>query len=284
MIRIVIASGKGGTGKTMLAANIAYCLSQKADVTLADCDVEEPNVHLFFPSVHVDSTVCVANPEIDREACTLCGRCADFCRYGALVVMQDKVFFNSSLCHSCGGCMLVCPERAISEKPRVIGAVEVRTPSPTLRIITGRLNEGEVAVPFIISSVKTSFASDETVIIDGPPGIACPVIETLRGADACILVTEPTPFGLHDLILAADVAEKLGIPASVVINKSDGRDEDIVAFCEERGIPLLLRIPYSREWARLHGEGDLIARHSVEWQEKFLRVFDAAVDLGGGGK
>ncbi len=281
MVRIVIASGKGGTGKTMLAANMAYCLSQTVDTTLSDCDVEEPNIHLFFPSEHVDSPVCVPNPLVDREKCSLCGNCADFCRYGALVVMQDRVFFNPSLCHSCGGCQLVCPDDAIMETSRKIGMVEVRKPSASLKIITGRLNEGEVAVPAIISSVKTSVEGDDNVIIDGPPGIACPVIETLRGADSCILVTEPTPFGLHDLTLAADVAEKLGVPAGVVINKSDGRDEDIVAFCSQRGIPLLLRIPYSRDWARLHGEGDLIARHSAEWQEEFLRLFRAAVHLGG---
>ena len=262
MVRIVIASGKGGTGKTLLAANMAYCLSQTEDVTLADCDVEEPNVHLFFPSEHVDSTVCVANPLVDRDICCLCGKCADFCRYGALV----------------------CPEHAITETSREIGMVEVRKPSASLKIITGRLNEGEVAVPVIISTVKTLVEGDDNVIIDGPPGIACPVIETLRGADSCILVTEPTPFGLHDLTLAADVAEKLGVPAGVVINKSDGRDEDIVAFCSKRGIPVLLRIPYSRDWARLHGEGDLIARHSAEWQEEFLRLFRIAVHPGGSGE
>lgn len=281
MVRLVIASGKGGTGKTMLAANIAYCLSHKMDTTLADCDAEEPNVHLFFPSENSESPVCVANPVVDGDACSLCGQCADFCRYGALVVMQDRVFFNPSLCHSCGGCMLVCPERAISETHRKIGTIEVRKPSPSLKIVTGRLNEGEVAVPAIISAVKNSVAKDENVIIDGPPGTACPVIETLHGTDVCILVTEPTPFGLHDLAIAADVAEQLGVPACVVINKSDGRDEEIGAFCDQRNLPLLLRIPYSREWARVQGEGDLIARHSVEWQDKFYRLFEEACNYGG---
>jgi len=281
VVRIVIASGKGGTGKTMLAANIAYSLSLRVDTTLADCDVEEPNVHLFFPSEHVDVPVCVANPLVKRDTCNLCGECADFCRYGALVVMQDGVFFNPSLCHSCGGCLLVCPERAISETSRPIGMVEIRKPSRSLKIVTGRLNEGEVAVPAIISSVKMSVGAEAIVIIDGPPGTACPVIETLHGADVCILVTEPTPFGLHDLTLAVDVAEKLGVPAGVVINKSDGRDEDIAAFCLQRGLPVFLRIPYSREWARVHGEGDLIARHSAEWQDAFFRIFQAACKQGG---
>ena len=274
-MKIAIASGKGGTGKSTVAANLAWALARSRDVALVDCDVEEPNLHLFFPAPATEMPVTTPVPEIDAERCTLCGECGKFCRFGALAVLKDSVLTFPHLCHSCGGCTLVCPQGAVREVPRTIGRVTCSRPLPRLVLISGILNEGEVQAPAVIRAAKTLAEGHPLTLYDASPGIACPVIETLEGSDACILVTESTPFGLHDLRLAVEVAETLGISAGVVINRSDGQDEETVAFCREHGLPVLMTIPFSREIAAVQNRGGLISRDIPGWEERFAGLFEA---------
>jgi MinD superfamily P-loop ATPase len=274
-MKIAIASGKGGTGKSTVAANLAWTLARSRDVVLVDCDVEEPNLHLFFPAEATDVPVTALVPEIDYARCNFCGECGEFCRFGALAVVKDSVLTFPYLCHSCGGCALVCPQGAIREVPRTIGRVSCSRPLPRLVLISGILNEGEVLAPTVIGAAKMFAEGHPFILYDASPGIACPVIETLEGADYCVLVTESTPFGLHDLRLAAGVAEELGIPAGVVINRSDGQDEETVAFCREHGLPILMTIPFSREIAAIQNRGGLISRDLAGWEERFAALSDA---------
>jgi MinD superfamily P-loop ATPase len=280
-MRIAIASGKGGTGKSTVAANLAWVLARTRDVTLVDCDVEEPNLHLFFPGDAVDVPVTTPVPEVEIALCTLCRECGKFCRFGALSVLNDRVLTFPHLCHSCGGCTLVCPQGAIREVPRTIGRVACSHPLPRLVLVSGVLNEGEVQAPAVIRAAKARAEGHPLTLYDASPGIACPVIETLEGGDACILVTESTPFGLHDLRLAVEVAERVGIPAGVVINRSDGQDELIAAFCHEHGLPVLMTIPFSREIAAVQNRGGLISRDLPGWDERFAGLFGAVSDLLG---
>ena len=206
-MKIAIASGKGGTGKTMVAANLAFTLSRDGQVTLVDCDVEEPNLHLFFPAPAVITEVTLPVPVIDENTCQHCGLCGEFCQYGAITVLPTRVLFFPELCHSCGGCMLVCPNDAIHEEPKRIGTVAVSTPLPRLKLISGMLDTGNPHAVPVIRAAKKLAVGDPLVICDSAPGTSCPVVETLDGCDCCILVTESTPFGLHDLRLAVDVLE-----------------------------------------------------------------------------
>ena len=281
-MKLAIASGKGGTGKSMMAANLAFTLASDRLVSLIDCDVEEPNLHLFFPSKTTSREVTLPIPVIDESACTYCGKCGEFCRYGAISVLPKKLLFFADLCHSCGGCTLLCPEHAIHEEPKRIGTLSVSTPLPGLKLVTGTLDSGSpLAVP-IIHAVKLEAEHDPLVILDTAPGTSCPVVEALEGCDVCILVTESTPFGLHDLELAADVTKRLGIPAAVVINRSDGKDEETLRFCGQQGLPVLLTIPFSREIAAIQSRGDLLCRAHPEWQKEFRSVFAKAESLLGG--
>lgn len=268
-MKIAIASGKGGTGKSTVAANLAWTLARSRDVVLVDCDVEEPNLHLFFPGETEAVPVTALVPEIDDDLCNFCGECGEFCRFGALAVVKDCVLTFPYLCHSCGGCALVCPQGAIKEIPRTIGQVSCSKPLSRMVLISGILNEGEVLAPTVIGAAKMFAEGHPFVLYDASPGIACPVIETLEGSDYCVLVTESTPFGLHDLRLAAGVAEELGIPAGVVINRSDGQDEETVAFCRDHDLPILMTIPFSREIAAIQNRGGLISRDLVGWEERF---------------
>lgn len=280
-MKLAIASGKGGTGKSMVAANLAFTLSLDGPVSLVDCDVEEPNLHLFFPSLAQTRDVTLPIPIIDELLCTYCGKCGEFCRYGAISVLPKKLLFFADLCHSCGGCVLVCPEKAISEKPKRIGSLSVSTPVPSLKLVTGILDTGSpLAVP-IIHEVKKETSNDSIVILDTAPGTSCPVVEALDGCDACLLVTESTPFGLHDLELAVDVTKRLGIPAGVVINRSDGKDSETLRFCAENDLEVFLTIPFSREIASIQSKGDLLCRVRPEWQKEFLSLFEKAKVLAG---
>jgi MinD superfamily P-loop ATPase len=257
----------------MVAANLAWSLSASDPVTLVDCDVEEPNLHLFFPDGHpVVSPVSVLVPDIDPDRCTLCGECARFCAFGALVAAKDRVLFFPEHCHSCGGCAVACPEGAIAEIARPIGTVTERTISPSLRLVTGTLNEGEVLAVKVIQKAKAAAGNAPWVIIDASPGTSCPVVETLTGSDFCILVTESTPFGLHDLAIAYDVTYQMGIQSGVVINRSDGKDEAAHRFCEEKKIPVLAVIPFERRIAEIQGSGNLISRRDPAWKERFCAI------------
>lgn len=280
-MKLAIASGKGGTGKSMVAANLAYTLAWTGQVTLVDCDVEEPNLHLFFPAPASTREITMPVPVIDETLCQHCGKCGEFCQYGALTVLPDRILFFSELCHSCGGCMLVCPNDAIHEEPKRIGILSISNPQPGLKLISGTLDTGSPHAVPVIREAKKQAEKDPLVILDTAPGTSCPVVEALDGCDACVLVTESTPFGLHDLQLAVDVAARLGIPAGVVINRSDGKDEETLRFCTDHDIDILMTIPFSREIAAIQNKGDLLCRVRPEWQKDFCSLFFKCRALAG---
>jgi MinD superfamily P-loop ATPase len=280
-MKLAVASGKGGTGKSMVAANLAVTLSRTERVTLVDCDVEEPNLNLFFPAPVTSTEVTVLIPVVDETKCQHCGLCGEFCQYGALAVLQSRVLFFPELCHSCGGCTLVCPNDAIHEEPKRIGTITISTPLPNLKLISGVLDTGNPHAMPIIRAAKKQAAGDPLVICDSAPGTSCPVVETLDRCDACILVTESTPFGLHDLQLAVDVAARLGVPAGIVINRSDGKDEETLWFCTDHDLEVMMTIPFSREIAAIQSRGDLLCRVRPEWQKDFFALFLKCCTLAG---
>ncbi len=280
-MRLVVASGKGGTGKTLVASNLAAVLASEREVVLVDCDVEEPNVHLFFPSEEKTLPVLTDVPAFENSRCTHCGNCANSCQFGAIVVLKDRLLFFPEMCHGCGGCELVCPEGAITTEKRSIGHVAFSTPRAGLVLITGVLHEREVMSPHVIREALDYASGHALVICDAPPGTACPVVETLGGADACIFVTEPTPFGLHDLTLAAGVAEVLGVPSGVVINRSMGDDASIRDLCRARNLPILMTIPFDRDIAEAANSGQLVTDRMPGMKEQFLKLFSRASALPG---
>ncbi len=266
---ISIASGKGGTGKTLVATNMAASLEE---VELADCDVEEPNSYLFFPDrVVKDSFDCtIPIPIIDEEKCTRCGICSDFCAYNALAVFPSQVLVFPELCHGCGGCEIACPENAITEGKRSIGKIYVAE-TGDVRLLWGELKLGEPMATPLIRAVKRVVKTD-LVLIDSPPGTACPVIEAVRDTDFCVLVTEPTPFGLYDLRIAVNVLKEMEIPCGVIVNRAGIGDRGVYRYCEEDEIPILMEIPFSREIAGLYSQGILFSREMPEWKEKFVNL------------
>lgn len=268
-MKIVIASGKGGTGKTMIAANMAYTLSQNEHVSLVDCDAEEPDLHLYFQGTSESVPVKTRIPVIDQALCNLCGKCGEFCMYGALTVLKDRVLFFSQMCHACGGCTIVCPQFAISEEDHTIGSVEIRTISDNLTLYSGIMEPGQVLAPHIIHAAKEQAAPGLT-ILDAAPGVGCPVIEALDGADFILLVTEPTPFGVSNLSQMVELIRMLKIPAAVIINRSFGDDEIVHTFCKSADLPVWLTIPFSRDFAKVQNSGGLIAREFPEWEKKFI--------------
>jgi MinD superfamily P-loop ATPase len=270
-MKIAIASGKGGTGKTLVAVNLA--LSVKPDQVI-DCDVEEPNVHIFLKPTEVSTNeVELLVPDIDESKCTYCRSCAEFCQFNALFIAGETAMVFPELCHSCGGCKLVCPVKAITEKKSSIGKIySGKTGVEGLNIVYGELKIGEpLAVP-VISSAKEMINDEGLVIIDSPPGSACPVVESVQGADFCIMVTEPTPFGLHDLEIASEVVSQLGIPLGVVVNFAGIGDKGVYEFCAERNIPILLEIPFDRRIAELYSQGIAFTEAMPEWKVSFQEL------------
>ncbi len=269
---ISVASGKGGTGKTTVAVNMALSLD---DLQFLDCDVEEPNAHLFLkPEIKERKPCLVPVPEIDQKKCNYCGKCSQACEFNAIAVFRSNTLIFPELCHSCGLCSLLCPEKAITEKKRGIGMVE-KGFSNGVEFVHGILNIGEAMSTPLIGAVKNEIDKNRIVILDAPPGTSCPVIETVYGSDYCILVTEPTPFGLYDLKLVVGVLEKLGIRHGVIINQDGIGDQEVEKFCRKEGIPLLLKIPYDRKIAELYSRGVPFIKEMPEWREKFKEVFEA---------
>jgi len=268
-LKIVVASGKGGTGKTLVAVNLA--LSVNAD-QIIDCDVEEPNDHIFLNPVETkNEKVKILVPEIDENKCTYCRKCAEFCQFNALFIVGETAMVFKELCHSCGGCKLICPEDAITEKPRAIGEITVGK-SENIELVYGKLNIGEALAVPIISAVKDHINKEGLVVLDSPPGTACPVVESVDGSDYCIMVTEPTPFGLHDLEVAAEVVMQLGIPLGVVVNFAGIGDRGVYEFCEKKNIPIIMEIPYDRRIAELYSNGISFTTEMLEWKPRFQEL------------
>jgi len=284
---ISVASGKGGTGKTTIAVNLALALAKDKgkNVKFLDCDVEEPNAHLFLKPVITNSeSVEIPVPKIDDKKCNYCGKCAEVCVFNAIVVTKNKVLVFPGLCHGCGACTLFCPEKAISEEGNEIGILE-EGKAGSINFTHGRLNIGEPMAPPIIKKIKKKSKEDYSgnkdnnitnhhiTLIDAPPGTSCPVIESIKGSDYTILVTEPTPFGLHDLILAVEVLKKLNIPHGVVLNKCDIGDQKVEEYCKKNDIPLLLSIPLDREIAVAYSQGIPIVKINPSYEQKFIQLF-----------
>lgn len=277
---IAVASGKGGTGKTTVATNLAKSIGNR--VQLIDCDVEEPNSHLFLTlQIERSEEVHLPNPKVDLSKCTYCGECAKICRFSAIVVIREKILTFPELCHGCGGCLLVCPEDAISEVPRPIGILE-QGRSDSLNFIHGRLEVGEAMSPPLIKAARSLARENGVIIIDSPPGTSCPVIAAVKGSDFCILVTEPTPFGLNDLELAADVVHELTIPAGVVINRCDIGDQEVKEFSHRRNIPILMEIPEDRKIAEAYSRGEMIIDVLPEYKERFQQLFASIKEIVNG--
>lgn len=273
---ISVASGKGGTGKTLVATNLALSLKDRFKVQLLDCDVEEPNAHIFLkPKIMQSEAVCIPIPVVDEEKCTHCRRCAEVCVYKAIAVLKNKVLVFPQLCHGCGACSYLCPERAISEQGKEIGVVELG-PANGVDFVHGRLTVGEAMAPPVIRKVKQHVDPDKVAIIDVSPGTSCPVVESLRGSDFCLLVTEPTPFGLNDLALAVEVARKLAIPCGVVVNRAGIGDGKVEEYCSREDMPILLTIPLDTRIAGLYSRGQALVEGMPEWRQRFLDLFDLA--------
>jgi len=271
-LKIAVASGKGGTGKTTIATNLALILSDMGKaVQILDCDVEEPNCHIFLnPEIESTIPVTVPVPKVMEEKCTGCGTCAEVCEFSAIVIIKGSVLIFPELCHGCGACKLFCPEGAITEIPKVVGMVE-KGQSNGIRFIHGLLNIGELMSPAVIRGVKKAAEDDEIVILDSPPGTSCPVIEAVKDADFVLLVTEPTPFGLNDLELAVGMVKVLGVPFAVAINRSDVGNEDVAKYCEREHIEIVLEIPDDRRIAEAYSRGEMII-HAVP---DYRQLFDA---------
>jgi MinD superfamily P-loop ATPase len=268
---ISIASGKGGTGKTTVATNLALSIG---DCQFLDCDVEEPNAHIFLkPQIMESRPVGIPVPQVDLEKCTYCGKCAEVCQFSAIAVIKKNVLIFPELCHGCGACSLLCPENAITEVDRKIGVLEIGK-SDGVRFIHGILEISEAMSPPLIKAVKEAAHNDSTIIIDVPPGTSCPVIEAVKGSDFCVLVTEPTPFGLNDLILAVEMLRVLKVPFGVVVNRSDVGDDRTDEYCDRENIPILLKIPMDRELAVSYSKGTPLVSVKPEWKAVFVELFE----------
>ncbi len=275
---ISVASGKGGTGKTTIAVNLALSLN---NVQFLDCDVEEPDAHIFLkPEIKEKSLAFIPIPEVDEAKCNACGKCREVCAYHAIAVIpadkngKGSVLIFPHLCHGCGACSLLCPQKAIREVNKEIGVVEIGM-SQDIQFVHGKLNIGEIMSPPLIRQVKEYINPTRTIIIDAPPGTSCPVIAAVKQSGYCVLVTEPTPFGLNDLVLAVEALKKLKIPFGIVINRSDIGDDKVDKYCQDNKIPILLRIPFDREIALLYSRGIPMVWEKSEYKEKFRTMFDA---------
>ncbi len=276
---ISIASGKGGTGKTTIATNLAVAIARKGTaVAYIDCDVEEPNGYLFLkPEITEKSDVTVPVPLIDSEKCTLCGDCSASCEYHAIAVLGKTVTVFPSLCHGCGGCSDVCPENAIHEMPRTIGRI-TRGVGMGVSTLEGRLNVGEALSPPVTRALKKTALPAEVTIIDAPPGTSCPVIEAIGGTDFVILITEPTPFGLNDLKLAVGTVRELGLSFGVVINRSDIGDTKTDEFCRTSQIEVMLKIPFDRNFAETYSRGEMLVDVDSLYGEQMTTLYRRVID------
>ena len=275
---ISIASGKGGTGKTTVAVNLTLSLP-KETAQVIDCDVEEPNAHLFLsPSIHQVTSMGIPVPRIDESKCTYCGKCAKVCEYHAIAVILKNVLVFDELCHGCGACSYLCPERAIFEVEREIGIVQEGS-ADGISFANGVLNVGEPMASPLIRKAKEKIQKDKIVILDAPPGTACPVIETVKGSDFCLLVTEPTPFGLNDLELAVGMLGEVGNSNGSGVNKADVGDREVWDYCQSQNIPILMEIPMDRQIAESYSRGIPIVVEHPSYMQRFKDLFEKVEKL-----
>ena len=274
-IKIAVASGKGGTGKTTIATNLAsvVCdLGQK--VQYLDCDVEEPNGHIFLKPEITDSLeISVDVPQIDSEKCVACGRCGEICQYGAIICIKEQVLTFEQLCHSCGGCWRICPVCAIGTKPLNIGDIEIGKVGE-IDFVSGKLKIGHVRTPSLIKNVKGHINQDSISIIDVPPGTSCPVVESLKGVDFVLLVTEPTPFGLNDLKLAVGLVRKMNLPFAVAINRDGIGNNEVERYCQSEGIKIVLKLPDDRRIAEAYSSGQMVVNVLSDYRKNFFELYE----------
>jgi MinD superfamily P-loop ATPase len=276
---ISVASGKGGTGKTLVATSLALSLKDRCRVQLLDCDVEEPNDHIFLrPVITGREAVCTSIPRVDEAKCTFCGKCAEVCAYHAIAVFPRNVLVFSHLCHGCGACSYLCPEKAITEEGKKIGVVESGH-ADGVDFVQGRLNVGEAMPTPVIRKVKELVNHDGIIIIDVSPGTSCPVVESIKGSDFCLLVTEPTPFGLNDLILAVETVKELEVPCGVVVNRAGAGNGKVEEYCLEENLPILITIPLDMEIARFYSRGVTLVEGMPQWNERFITLYDRIQEL-----
>jgi len=272
-VRIAVASGKGGTGKTTVATNMAHVASRNGrSIAYLDCDVEEPNGHLFLkPEISRRTPVGNLIPEVDEEKCTHCGQCGEICQYSAIVCLGQKILVYPELCHACGGCSLVCPTDAITEVPREIGVLEAGH-AGRIRFVHGLLNVGEAMSPPVIRAVKAAAPEADLLLVDAPPGTSCPVIESIRGCDYVVLVTEPTPFGLNDLKLAVEMVRVLELRFGVVINRAGLGDDEVLHYCHQDGIKILTEIRDDRRIAAAYSRGEIVCEVLPDYRSLFTQL------------
>ena len=273
---VSVASGKGGTGKTSVAVNMALSVG---NIQFIDCDAEEPNAHLLLhPEICNNEPVYTSIPSVNRELCNTCGECSKFCQYNAIFVASEKILVFPELCHSCGECAMVCPRTAITWEKHKIGTLNFSSIG-NLDLVYGELDLSKpLAVP-IIKAVKKQIKEGKNAILDSPPGTSCPFVETVRGSDFCVLVTEPTPFGLHDLKIAIKVLQKVAIPFGVVVNRAGIGDRKIYDYCKKEEIRILLEIPYQRRIAELYSKGVPFSLEMPEWEDKFQILYSEIAGL-----
>ena len=278
-MNIAFASGKGGTGKTTIAVNLAYFLAcSKQQVQYLDCDVEEPNGHIFLkPKIDTSTPAKVMVPVIDQDKCTSCGECSAHCQFNALVTLPKNVLLFPELCHGCGLCVHICPEKAIRDGDREIGLIEKGKAIQDIDFIHGILNVGEPMAGPLIQEVKHHYKEHYVRIIDAPPGTSCPVVKTISDADVVVMVTEPTPFGLHDLKIAVSVAKNLEKPIGIVINRQNGEFPPLETYLLKNDLPVIMVLPEDREIARHYSMGDILLQALPLYIDRFMEL---AVNIG----
>ncbi|MDD4084829.1 MAG: 4Fe-4S binding protein [Acholeplasmataceae bacterium] len=271
-MKIAVLSGKGGTGKTLVSVNLAAVAEKSIYV---DCDVEEPNGHLFFkPEFTGKESVSVKMPLVDAQKCTGCRKCVDFCMFNALAHTGKELLIFEEVCHSCGGCSLVCPVGAMSEKDKITGEVRMGV-SGNVSVFTGMLNIGEASgIPLIKKLFKETRGREELILIDCPPGSACIVMESIKDADYCLLVAEPSVFGAHNLEMVEELVSLFGKPHGVVLNKCQQGENPSEEFCRRMGVKILASIPYDKKLGEINSNGLILVREDDVFREMFLKLLD----------